>query len=1026
MAKVPIQIPIGGGLRTDVDPKLLPLGSVLELENSRQVLTGELVKRYGGNALGNAVNSSVVSDLSTVPIWQLANFRDDLIRLSKVGPTPISRWSPTMGKWTYSNWGAYSNLQPSIQSALHGPFSTTTTPVSALGVDTNAKQPDVAVGGGYVFTAFTLLGAALNHGTVVLVATDAATNEAVWTYSVTGVLNRSPRLAISGDYLVLAWVNDNTHNIDALTVAISTILSAAPTIVATAAVGTTVHATGPWFDVIADGLNVAMAWRTSTNKTFGAEFTASSGAHINYEILTSGAASIDPKDTLAFIQNPVGYANLGIVTTNHSAVGVQVNAGFRGTGASFQTHILDASAPAAAYLTCTGVFTTTSATAEVNVVYADSTNNCVKFAEFTGGGTYFGNMVRTVSLASKMFSLNGENYVIAQYLGPTGVNNTPYTTFVMLRVVKNQLSTPPSPSGAAPAPLAKIMPGNAAVGASLSSVVPAPAGVGAGWVTALCRFNRFRSDAMTFPAITQFNGVSNVTINTDAVLGRPVEAADSLYTPGALLAAFDGQTYADDGFPVLPAIGAIAASGTPGGLTAGGIYRYVNVFTYTDCSGRVCWSAPSAVVQQSTGAGTSIDITCQYLGLTQRSLAFQGNVTVETHRTDNINAGADPNEFRLLHVQTNDPTLESFTFNDGKASTAAGDALYTTGGVLPNDITPGFSALAVFQNRLFGITMDFGRADLWYTDEFVDGQVPRWSSERVVKLEDAHGPGYALRAIDDKLAAWKRDAVYVVTGQGSDELGNGGTYQAQLVSSAYGSTNPQSICAVDEGVFFQPPSARGGMRLLTRGMSVQDAGLPAQQYADAITGSCLVPAQAQARFFTSSGRTLVYDLVGGIWMTYTGQPATHAVCWTATQAAYARAGTNDVVVEDVSGATYLEAGVWFGEHLATPYVQVAGVNGYQRFDRIQGIGSTAGGHILRVRLYRDDETTPFVNEYVTPGAAWDWEMRYSGKLSRVKVVLDEVQVSGMAQSAGPRMSALAMIVEAKAGLRKLPAANRTR
>jgi hypothetical protein len=291
-------------------------------------------------------------------------------------------------------------------------------------------------------------------------------------------------------------------------------------------------------------------------------------------------------------------------------------------------------------------------------------------------------------------------------------------------------------------------------------------------------------------------------------------------------------------------------------------------------------------------------------------------------------------------------------------------------------------------------------------------------------IQDEHGPITAIKALDDKLVVFKRDAVYIVTGQGPDPTGQNDSYQPSSVALGVGTTNPQSIAVVglgSPGVIFQSTSQRAGYFLLDRGTSLQYIGAQVQQYNEAATAAILVPDQSQVRFYTASGRTLVYDLVGQIWSTFTGQPALHAACWAGAYAAYARSATADVVVEDPTGATYLEAGTQYGMHVATPWIQLSSLNGFERFFRIQGVGLTVGAHTLRVRLCQNfDDSIAFTDQSCSPGPLWDWETRYSAKLSALKVVLDETS-----PTAGPKMTALAMILGVKAGLKKLPSVNRT-
>jgi hypothetical protein len=1033
----PQQIPLGGGLRTDIDPKLLPLGNVLELENAIQRRTGEIVKRFGGDALPNNVNSTVVTSL-TQPAWQLANYKADLIRIQRQGPSPISRWSPTSQSWAFCGWGDYSNTQPAIQSVLRGPFSSTVSQVSSLGSSTLTS--DYASSGGYSFYAISeAIGAQVTH---ILQASDQASGKPVWRYAVTAGAGQVQRLAVVADYLVFAFVDTATNTITAVTVRISTLGNTNPTVTTTSGVGATTHATFPWFDMITFGSVVVMAWRTSTNKTFGAEFTPSTGTHVNYEIKTSASASIPPINTLGFLQNPGGYNGVALATCDNTGVGVQVNAGFTGGagGVSAVTHTLDAT-PGTTVTNITGAITTASPTVECNVVYSlyntggsfGSASDYTRYAEFSGGSTFTGTWLRSARLVSKMFTLNGDNFVFTGYAGQSAaytgqVNGStqvipagqPPSTYFLHRVPTNMLGTPESPSALVTAPLARLMDLDANQGPTfwLPSVVV----LGSQAMTALDRIVRYTVLASSTAIETQTWGVTLVANPQN--LGPAVEAGDCLYVPGAQLNVFDGQNYADDGFAVFPCQ-PILTSTAGGAIPVNAKLNYCQVYRYTDAQGRVDRSAPS-LPQTITlaGADQSVTVVGKCLSLTQRELAFGTKVEIETYRTGNIATGSPPLVFQLLRVDANDPTQDSFTFVDTTASVAAGQPLYTSGGVLQNDMAPGFSCLETFDSRIWGVSMDFPDT-LWYTDQIADGGTsPRWSQSRTLVVQDEHGGITAIKKIDDKLIVFKKDAVYAVVGQGPDPTGANDSYQATLIALGIGTVNPQSVCLIGQGsagVVFQSNSQRAGYFLLNRGESIDYIGAQVQAYNELATAAILVPGQSQLRFYTASGRTLVYDLVSQIWSTFTGQPAVHATCWGSTVAVYARAATADVVVENILGANYTEAGVAYGMRVVTPWIQLASLAGYERFFRIQGVGETVGAHVLRVRLYRDfDNAFPFTDQVVAPGPLWDWETRYSRKLSALKVALDESSLT-----AGPKMSALAMILGVKAGLKKLPSVNRT-
>jgi hypothetical protein len=514
-------------------------------------------------------------------------------------------------------------------------------------------------------------------------------------------------------------------------------------------------------------------------------------------------------------------------------------------------------------------------------------------------------------------------------------------------------------------------------------------------------------------------GVDLVTVTHGQVpvtnLGPPREAIDGLFAPGGNLGHFDGLIYGAAGFayfPDQPTLVAVGGGGG-GGMTAAATYWYRITYRYMDGQGRIWRSAPSVPQSVAMGANTSVNLTIPTLRITDRT------ILIEVWR----GAANDSVTYQYVTQVANSTTADTVAFSDlaSDGQIANNEFLYTNGGVLQNDVISGVLFAAVWQNRLAVVPMDDPQS-VWISNKFELGRGLRFSSVIVQDVKDQRGDLRALTVIDDKLIGWKDDGIYIAAvGEGPDVLGNGVFGQAQLVAQGVGCSNPQAICDTDKGQLFKSNSTKAGFFLLDHGPSVNfDVGKDVQRYAsETIVGSVLVPGQSQARMYTLSGRTLVYDLVTGQWATFTGQAADCAATWNGVPL-YQQHGSSNLCLEDTSGATYQEAGVSYDRTVTIPWVALAGARGYERFSRILGLGETAGAHTLEVIVSRDyDPTNIVVDKVVVPGALWDWELRYSTKLTALQVKLIE---SGT--TAGAKMSALSIEYLLKRAARPGPASKR--
>ena len=364
------------------------------------------------------------------------------------------------------------------------------------------------------------------------------------------------------------------------------------------------------------------------------------------------------------------------------------------------------------------------------------------------------------------------------------------------------------------------------------------------------------------------------------------------------------------------------------------------------------------------------------------------------------------------------------------------EELFSDGGILGGTPLPGVSLVASFQGRVFVVSPESPQS-LFYSNPDSAGSSGGGegllfdTTNLSLDIIDVHGPITAIQPMDAALIVFKGDAVYAVTGSGPDGTGQNGGYSATLLAAGIGTNNPRSVVlqvgsgTAADGVWFQSNSKRAGIFTVTRGLTVEYTGAGVRRYSDeAIISALVYPDQSQIRWYTQSGRTLVYDWISKIWGTNTGQPCLSAVLYEDAPT-YAPTGSlAGYILKEFEGAFQEGATgsyVPYSTTVASPWLSLAQLKGYERIYRVQGVGRTVGAHTLTVQLYGDYSDTnllaTYTKTFAAPGA-WDWEIRPEvQKLDAVKVVITVTDPSGVA-SAGASLTGITLVYGVKKGLFK--------
>ena len=941
-----------GSLRTDVDPRSLqpsvtpldprmlsPHSGVLELVNCVMTQTGAVVKR----------NGNVTQPLTFGPAatWQLATYRNSLIALGKVGNTPIARWSPTENVWSLQS-DFFSN-----KGANRGPIITSKMNIAQSGL--SATVPDCAISNNYIALTFEQIFSNIGGQTAQLII-DPVTGATIvsMTNAVTGIRPRV--LLVNGFFIFICILSSGSISftkIDATTGnQIGTVFAALSP-----------HATNPLMDAIATGADtITVAYLHTDNTVHGINYTVSTATASATFQYTDNAGNSMPHPiagigltSLSWVQQ--FFATTPILLVSDGSTGT---IGHRFGNGVTSNATVDTVFVVQNYRNCTGW--TVNAT-DYNVLL-DLNAGGSAYLNSVSGATLVSGVVTFTNAIFPRLQLNsrpwkgpdGEVYAVFNFDSVTQPMN------FLLRIPSTFVSSPPIST----IPVARMQTytsnGKTERQGALSSLLS----FGSGAIVPLISRVRLESAAGQ-----QFfdTGVNLYKFGFNDTIGPAKEAAGSLFTGGGFLREYDGYSYFEPAFHLYPEGVAAPTFSVGGGLVPGNTYNWIVVFRYIDAQGRIIRSSPSAAIQATVPGG---DGTASFASIpTARVTSMFGqSLQIELYRT--TNGGTT---FYRVASTSNSLSAQTVSMTDAvsDANLVSGELLYTTGGVLAAQPANAVFALEQFDQRLVGIDAE-DRSLIRMTSQFVDGVAPVWNENLAVRINNNFGDANALAVMDDKLIIFFANAIYYINGVGPDATGSGNYNSPQLIAVGDGvaANQVQSVVTTSDGVYFI--SARG-ICILTRGLQVQYIGQPMQTYMQnfVCTGAALMPDVTRIRWFSAAGTTIVYDYVHNIWGIFTGQPTSTAVNWNGLPVVADATGTN-LYIE--SPGTYLERGAQFAQIITLPWLVLAGLRGYQRFYKVQGIGACADAATpIGVTFTYDFDPTTAHQQNVTPSTLWDWEAR---------------------------------------------------
>jgi hypothetical protein len=309
----------------------------------------------------------------------------------------------------------------------------------------------------------------------------------------------------------------------------------------------------------------------------------------------------------------------------------------------------------------------------------------------------------------------------------------------------------------------------------------------------------------------------------------------------------------------------------------------------------------------------------------------------------------------------NNPTVDYITYTDqlNDGSILGNNIIYTTGGVLEDIAPPATGITALFNNRLWLVDAEDPNL-LWFSKQIIESTPVEMSDLLTMYIapttgsESNTGAITALYPMDDKLIIFKENTIYYINGVGPDNTGlNSGYSDAQLVTSAVGCTNTDSIVLQPNGLMFQ---SNKGIWLLSRDLNANYIGAPVESLTigNTVTSATTVPGTNQIRFGLNTRIVLMYDYYFDQWGSFSN---VNSVSSTLYQGLHTYITPSGLIYQETPGL-YTDGGSPVLMKFSTSWINPGGLQGYQRAYFFYLIGDYITPHELYMSIAYDYNNSP--------------------------------------------------------------------
>lgn len=448
----------------------------------------------------------------------------------------------------------------------------------------------------------------------------------------------------------------------------------------------------------------------------------------------------------------------------------------------------------------------------------------------------------------------------------------------------------------------------------------------------------------------------SIPIATTVVLGTPITFT-SVFSAGATSITVSSATGL--------VVGQYITDSTTGGNLAANTY-------ITSISGTTVGLSQATLGNSAAGPGDTlqtVDTGKVTLKIPTLRLTYKPNVKIQIYRwsTDN------QIYYQITSVVAptlNNKTVDFITYVDTQSDNTilGNNIIYTTGDVLENIAGPSSIATTLYDDRLWLIDAEDQNL-LWFSKQVIEATPVEMSDLLTVFVapsigaQGSTGTMKCIAPMDDKLIIFKEDAIYYLNGagQGPDNTGANNNYSGVIfITSSVGSANQNSIVLIPQGLMFQSDK---GIWLLGRNLETNYIGAPVEAFNQyTVSSAQSIPGTTQVRFTLSNGSILMYDYFYEQWGTFVGAPAISSTLY---QGLHTIVNSSGAVSQETVG-NYLDNGNPVLLQFTTSWINLAGLQGYQRAYFFYILGKYLSPHKLNIEIAYDYNPSPTQSTLISP------------------------------------------------------------
>lgn len=538
----------------------------------------------------------------------------------------------------------------------------------------------------------------------------------------------------------------------------------------------------------------------------------------------------------------------------------------------------------------------------------------------------------------------------------------------------------------------------------------------------------YKSGPKAYALVPDVNGDSYLYEFNKTTKPTYAELGNALFVTGGILRMFDGFSFCEHNFlhqPLQPSLSSPGAGNIPPGT-----YYYQVTYEWRDASGQVHISSPSDpvnIVLSSSTHRVSIDISTLKLTNKQTPIwigVYRSNDGFLYYKLPNTGVGGSL-------YNDSDQTILTITDNISQTFIASQELLYTVGGELNNSCVAACNFVTTYKRRLMVVPSEDTNSFL-YSKEIIpltadtDAEPVNFAVEYVQPVTEEDGKVTGLAEMDDKLIIFKTTGISVMVGSGPAPNGTNNDFTLpQRLATDTGCLYGRSIILSPLGLLFQSPK---GFYLLDRSLTVSYIGAPIEAYNTIECMSAnLMYDRNEIWFALQDGKTIVFNYYFNQFSNFPSIIGANL-----NQQATIYKGNYLIACQRIKIET---PGIYQDEpygfvawsypmKVTTGWMSFAQVQGFQRVYKLLVLGEYKSPHRLQVQASVDFDDTVVQTSVITPTATPPYEYRFfmtRQKCTAVKFTIQDLQPVSGTYNQGYTLSNMAFEVGVKKGLNKLPA-----